>query len=98
MEKIVSSYYGNCAAYVCYKYSTATSSAGEWFLPSKDELNLMYKNVGSKIRAGASDDWHWSSSLDYNDDAWIQSFSDGHQLSTSRDFTYCVRAVRAFSN
>lgn len=96
--KIVSSYYGNCAAYVCYKYSTATSSAGEWFLPSKDELNLMYKNVGSKIRAGASDDWHWSSSLDYNDDAWIQSFSDGHQLSASRDFTYCVRAVRAFSN
>ena len=94
---------GNCAAYVCYKYSTATSSAGEWFLPSKDELNLMYKNVGSKIRAGASGDWHWSSSPLPLDDyrAWVQRFSDGRQGDYDqclKRFTNCVRAVRAFSN
>ena len=100
--KIVSSHSnannGNCAAYVCYKYSTATSSAGEWFLPSKDELNLMYKNVGSKIRAGASDDWHWSSSPYTSDDAWSQRFSDGGQNASYKRHTHCVRAVRAFSN
>ena len=98
---------GNCAAYVCYKYSTATSSAGEWFLPSKDELNLIYKNVGAKILAGASGTWHWSSSPYDSDGAWVQSFSNGNQCNGGYYYkyyseykynTFCVRAVRAFSN
>lgn len=101
--KIVSSHSnannGNCAAYVCYKYSTATSSAGEWFLPSKDELNLMYKNVGSKIRAGASGAWHWSSSPLNDTYAWDQSVSNGDQgYDYLKGRAKCVRAVRAFSN
>ncbi len=101
--KIVSSHSnannGNCAAYVCYKYSTATSSAGEWFLPSRDELNLMYKNVGPKILAGASKVSHWSSSPYNHNSAWDQSFSDGYQLYYHSKYNaHCVRAVRAFSN
>jgi hypothetical protein len=71
-------------------------------LPSKDELNLMYKNVGSKILAGASEVWHWSSSpYGSNYAAWAQRFSDGKQnygYYYYEDHTGCVRAVRAFSN
>lgn len=52
----------NCAASACYNYSTPTTSKGEWFLPGKDELNLIYQNCGEKIRSGASGDYHWSSS------------------------------------
>lgn len=89
---------GNCAAYVCYKYSNANTSAGEWFLPSKDELNLMYKNVGTKIRAGASETGHWSSSPGGSNHAWGQSFFDDYQYSDYKDNANCVRAVRAFSN
>ena len=89
---------GNCAAYVCYKYSSPTTSTGEWFLPSKDELSLIYKNVGAKIMAGASEAWHWSSSPYNNDAAWVQSFSDGSQDGGYKNYAHCVRAVRAFSN
>lgn len=88
----------NCAAYACYRYSTSTTNAGEWFLPSIDELDLIYKNVGAKIRAGASGDWHWSSSPNGGNPAWAQRSCYGHHSSTGKDYTYCVRAVRAFSN
>ena len=93
---------GNCAAYACYNYSTPTTRQGEWFLPSKDELNMLYKNCSAKIRSGASGDWHWSSSPDNGSSAWGQRFSDGRQDNeityTSKYYTTCVRAVRAFSN
>lgn len=91
----------NCAAYACLMYSTQTTRKGEWWLPSRVELNLLYKNLRDKVIATSSGyrDYYWSSSQ-YNSNygAWYQSFSDG-----SKDYgfnlekyTYSVRAVRAF--
>ena len=34
----------NCAACACLMYSTQTTRKGEWWLPSRVELNLLYKN------------------------------------------------------
>lgn len=88
-----------CAAYACYNYSTSTTKKGDWFLPTKDELNLMCKNVGSIILAGASESWHWSSSPGKMDDCALgKNFSDGGQGDCSKHGNLCVRAVRAFSN
>ena len=87
----------NCAAKACAEYSTTQTTKGDWFLPSKDELNLLYKNLGTRIMATASEAWHWSSSQgDYNIGAWVQSFSDGSQSHYHKYYTYSVRAIRAF--
>ena len=86
----------NCAAKACFEYSTAQTAKGEWFLPSKDELNLLYKNLGTRILATATDTWHWSSSQYDSDDSWYQYFSDGNQDYINKFNTNSVRAIRAF--
>ena len=88
----------NCAALACHSYSTATTKAGDWFLPSKDELNLLYQNLGKRVLLSntTNDNWYWSSSQTNNDYSWYQSFSDGSQNSNGKYGTFSVRAVRAF--
>ncbi len=86
----------NCAAYACAEYSTKTTKRGEWYLPSKFELNLIYENLRKSGKI-VSSRWHWSSSQNlYYDGVWCQKFADGSQ---TRDYEYgihCARAVRAF--
>jgi len=77
----------------------------DWFLPSKDELNLMYTRIGPGSAApwtnigGFSDNWYWSSSESNSNRAWLQRFSDGFQGAGPKDSSEVVgsvRAVRAF--
>ena len=88
----------NCAALACYSYSTATTKAGDWFLPSKDELNLLYENLRNVvlISSVAGIGLFWSSSQDDSFDAWFQRFSDGYQSHYDKNLNPSVRAVRAF--
>ena len=67
-----------------------------WFLPSRDELDLMYKNLKQKGLGGFGNGWYWSSSHDNNDDSWVQRFSDGVQGAIYKYNSVSVRAVRAF--
>lgn len=72
----------------------------DWYLPTKDELNLVYENL-RKTGIIFGDSWFWSSSESnklYNIYAFYQSFSDGLQNDYSKDNTGSVRAIRAFSN
>jgi hypothetical protein len=68
----------------------------DWFLPSKDELNLMYQNLKVKGLGGFGSGSYWSSSQRDNNYAWYQGFSDGGQNNNSKYLSFCVRAVRAF--
>ncbi|GHT82037.1 hypothetical protein FACS1894137_00200 [Spirochaetia bacterium] len=70
----------------------------DWFLPSKDELDLIYKNLAIKGVGGFTGDWYWSSSENNTNYAWSQNFSDGRQYAASNGKLnpLCVRAVRAF--
>jgi hypothetical protein len=68
----------------------------DWFLPSKDELDLMYKNLKPKGLGSFKQSWYWSSSGDNSGTARGQSFSDGHQGSVHKIVTISIRAVRAF--
>lgn len=86
----------NCAAYACLKYYTGTTEQGDWYLPSKMELDLLYRNLRDKIINTGSSGYHWSSSECYNDGAWGQRFSDGYQGNLYKSNTYSVRAIRAF--
>jgi len=70
----------------------------DWFLPSKDELNLMYQYFPKNGLGDFPNEWYWSSSQ-YGTDfgsAWGQSFLSGSQNSGNKDNTSRVRAIRAF--
>jgi hypothetical protein len=71
-----------------------------WFLPSKDELDLMYRNLQVKglgnFRGSGIFMWYWSSSQGNSYYAWGQYFGVGRQSGYSKANSYFVRAVRAF--
>ncbi|MFQ3235524.1 MAG: hypothetical protein ACI9C4_001082 [Paraglaciecola sp.] len=68
----------------------------DWFLPSRDELNLMYNNLPNNgVRSFASN-YYWSSSRFSAYDAPILNFSNGEKTSGFKYFPVNVRAVRAF--
>jgi hypothetical protein len=68
----------------------------DWFLPSKDELNLMYTNLKRKGLGHFGDGSYWSSSQYDTNLAWGQHFGDGMQGRNGKYGTSSVRAVRAF--
>jgi hypothetical protein len=73
----------------------------DWFLPSKDELNLLYLAYKADKDSGANKfnlttSFYWSSTEFDNDTAWLQDFSSGNQGSANKAFSDNVRAVRAF--
>ena len=82
------------AAEVANKYSTSTAGAGQWFLPSKDELRLMFSN--RPAIGGFTSSWYWNSSEWDRSDAWYQDFSYGLWSFYSKNFPLFVRPVRAF--
>lgn len=86
----------NCAAYRCSVYSTDKTAAGEWFLPSTDELDLMYKAMKEAAVSDATINWFWSST-DYSSDyVWYQRFQQGYKDFGSKWLVNSVRAIRAF--
>jgi len=74
----------------------------DWFLPSKDELNKMYENIGQGNVLGLgnvgnlSNSSYWSSTEEGCCGAWKQRFDKGDQYSNNKYTTNDVRAVRAF--
>jgi hypothetical protein len=86
---------GGTAAQRCAALNTG--GYRDWFLPSKDELNLMYTNLKVKGLGGFSGNYYWSSSeTNSNLFAWNQYFSDGSQDYSYKNKAISVRAVRAF--
>jgi len=86
----------NCAAQICAGMDI--NGYKDWFLPSKNELDLMYKNLKQKGLGGFLSDngWYWSSSHESFSNAWGQTFRDGNQGGYIKSFTESVRAIRAF--
>ena len=68
----------------------------DWFLPSRDELNLMFQNLKRNNIGGFTNNWYWSSSQGAVYLAYNQLFGNGHQSVILKNFTNSVRAVRAF--
>jgi hypothetical protein len=78
----------------CREYSM--NGYDDWSLPSKDELNLMYKCLKESWNKGKfSKNKYWSSSHN-KDKAFYQSFIDGEQGSASKSCQYSVRPIRTF--
>lgn len=93
------------AARICNELQVTESGKtyGDWYLPSREELNQMYLNrvtINSTASANSgssfANSYYWSSKEVNNNDAWEQSFSSGYQYNNGKDATNYVRAVRAF--
>lgn len=92
--------YGDGASYaarICNEYSVTAGGVtyGDWYLPSKSELNLLYLQravVGGFVNSA----FYWSSTEASNSNAWNQWFPSGVQLSEIKNFGGFIRAVRAF--
>ncbi len=88
---------GTYAAKECYDLILGLTIEGykDWFLPSRDELNLLYENLHQQELGGLSN-WHYWSSSEFNDgQAWSQRFIDGEQFSSRKDNEYLVRPIRS---
>jgi hypothetical protein len=77
----------------------------DWFLPSTDELNLMYKLDDTRNHEGRfnnfiwsgdyGDNYYWSSTEYDKSEAWLQNLWSGRPTRNKSDKEH-VRAVRAF--
>jgi hypothetical protein len=76
-----------------YEYGGFT----DWFLPSKDELDLMYKNLKAKSLGAFQSGSYWTSSQVDSDWVWTQTFSNGSQNRQEyKASSYSVRPIRQF--
>ena len=67
---------------------------GGWRLPTKSEMNILYRNK-SKIKIGGfSYDFYWGDNEDKDYPSMSQNFSNGEQQVVYEDDRMRVRAVR----
>ena len=92
------------AARLCNELQITESSItfGDWYLPSKFELNQMFVNKAAidataTVNGGAtfSTNGYWSTTEFNNNNAWVQVFAGGNNIN-NKSQTFNVRAVRAF--
>lgn len=84
------------AARICYDLSL--NGYSDWFLPSRDELGLMYTNLYKNGFGNFTNNIHyWSSSETNETVAWTWTFTSlGYRQNYGKGESYLVRAVRAF--
>ena len=83
---------GSYAAQVCANFKGGVF--GDWYLPSKYELNLLYEQKA--VVGGFTNAFYWSSTENSYERAWCQDFNDGSQFNHYKYQTFPVRPIRAF--
>lgn len=83
----------NIAARICYDVDI--NGYTDWYLPSKDELDLIYQNQAAI--GGFNNGLYWSSSQATPTTAHYKNFSNGTSSSNFKEgYFYRVRAIRSF--
>ena len=86
---------GNFAAKVCADF--IAGGFGDWYLPSKMELNLLFLQKDNLPGLSFIPQWQYWSSTEFNaTEAENQLFDSGTQQHNSKGFTGIARAVRSF--
>jgi hypothetical protein len=84
------------AATLCNEYSVTVDGVkyGDWYLPSKHELNLLY--LQKTVVGSFANNYYWSSTEVESNVAFEQSFFNGDQTVAPKGYANLVRAIRAF--
>jgi hypothetical protein len=104
---IASQSYGDGSTYaarICneLQITVGGKTYGDWYLPSKEELNLMYLNkdiINTTALANGGNSFgigYWTSTEESLWNVWSQVFNLGIQGTSSKDTSRAVRAIRAF--
>ena len=84
------------AATLCNEYSVTVNGVtyGDWYLPSKYELNLLYlqKDLVGNFTTGT----YWSSTEFSATQVWVHVFFNGEQYEGGKSNIISTRAIRAF--
>jgi len=99
ITKLSPTYY--TAAQVCV--SLALGGFTDWYLPAKDELNVLYTEQAAIGGFSAAN--YWSSTEDpwdpfgpgWTHTAWVQFFNGGSQVRTNKTNGYRMRCVRQYT-
>lgn len=79
---------------------TSADTYQDWFLPSSEELTVLYEYLQTNGVGGFGADYYYTSTENEEDTAWIIGFNGpdaGQQVSVDReDSYYAVRPVRMF--
>jgi hypothetical protein len=84
----------NIAAHICS--DLISNGFNDWYLPSFEELNLVYKNLSVKKTLDFVNENFWTSSeTDFNN-AWLINLVTGHPTEGNVKLKARVRAIRSF--
>jgi hypothetical protein len=84
------------AADVASSYMGPNGITTGWYLPNKQELNLLYLQAVEGTVVGFDGATYWSSSQFISIAAWVLRFSDNTPYADIKNGALGVRAVRAF--
>jgi hypothetical protein len=91
--------YGDGATYAArycneYTYTMLGVTYGDWYLPSKHELNLFQESLAAPYNSA----YHWSSTEDSQTGAWRQYIgtAQGAQAAAAKTNIYYARPIRSF--
>ncbi len=95
-EIVAQPWHTGSAASICHNYDDG--SYEDWFLPSIDELDLMYYRLQNSGFGDFAEGIYWSSSEDSATNAWGYDFSESgdDRVSGNKQNLCRVRAVRVF--
>ena len=97
---------GNIGNWLKTVFLLQQNTSNNWYIPSKDELNLMYTNLKRNNLGNFQDIQYWSSSpasygsCGINGGVWVQNFTNGAQNSEYRNGYQGagnLRLIRQFS-
>ena len=86
------SYLPSNAAKLCKDYNGGGFT--DWYLPAKDELNLLYQNKAAI--GGFSNDYYYSSSETSLFSYWYLNFTNGQLINLVKSSNFKCRPVRLF--
>jgi hypothetical protein len=75
-------------------YNLVLNGYDDWFLPSKDEMDLVYQY--RDLIGGFGTGSYWTSNQSNNQAAYLKQFSNGSNSTNFKSYNYRVRAIRAF--
>ena len=84
--------------YLIEKGDILQERTGDWRLPDKEELKLMYVNLHKKGLGNFTNKFYWSSSEFDSRYAWCRNFSNGNRYINDKYNDYQVRVVRVFKS